>query len=97
MRKYKINPMVGLKELRENAEVYIREVEKGRSFLVLRRSKPIFKITPVDEWGDEGNWESVLDFTKIRKGGVPVEEVLKILDKIKKDEARGKISKKPRS
>jgi antitoxin (DNA-binding transcriptional repressor) of toxin-antitoxin stability system len=50
MRKYKTN-IIGFKELRENAEVYIREIEKGRSFLVIRRSKPIFKITPVDEWG----------------------------------------------
>jgi prevent-host-death family protein len=82
MKKYKINPIVGLKELRENAEVYIREVENGRSFLVMRRSKPIFKIVPVDEWGDEGNWETLIDFTKIKKGGVPIEDVLKVLRKI---------------
>ncbi len=82
MKKYKISPIVGLKELRENAEVYIREIEKGRSFLVMRRSKPIFKITPVDEWGDEGNWETIIDFTKIKKGGVPIEDVLKALHKI---------------
>jgi prevent-host-death family protein len=39
---------VGLKELRENMGKYIKEVQKGRTFIVLRRSKPVFKIVPVD-------------------------------------------------
>lgn len=92
MRKYKINPIIGLKELRENAEVYIREVENGKSFIVMRRSTPIFKIIPVDEWGDEGNWETLVDFTKIKKGGVPIEDVVKALQKL--NGSNSKISKK---
>ena len=43
-------PIVGLKELRENMGSYISAVEKGRTFLVLRKSKPIFRMNPVDEW-----------------------------------------------
>ena len=61
----KISQIVGLKELRQNTERYISEVNRGKSFTVVRRSKPIFRILPVDEWGDEGIWETVLDFTKL--------------------------------
>lgn len=66
--------IVGLKELRENVNSYINAVEKrGDSFIVLRRSKPVFKITPLSE--DE-EWETVIDFTKIKKGGVSLKELL---------------------
>ncbi|MEK7209196.1 MAG: type II toxin-antitoxin system prevent-host-death family antitoxin [Patescibacteria group bacterium] len=74
--------IIGLKELRENTEDYIKQVKRGRSFLVVRRSKPVFRVEPVDEWGDEGQWETVVDFTKIKKGGVPAEIVLKHLRKL---------------
>ena len=77
-----MNKIIGLKELRENTEEYISQVKKGRSFTVVRRSKPLFKITPVDEWGDEGTWETVVDFTEINPKGVPVKDVLKALRKI---------------
>ena len=76
---------IGLKELRENVETYVSEVKKGKSFIVVRRSKPIFKISPVEE--DESLWETVIDFTRIKKGGVPISELLSRLwymDKISK-------------
>ena len=41
--------VIGLKELRTNLDIYLNELSKGRSFLVVRRSKPIFKISPPDE------------------------------------------------
>jgi len=68
--------IIGFKELREHADTYIAQVKRGKSFIVVRRSKPIFKITPPDE---EELWETVVDFTKIRKGGVPAKDVLKYL------------------
>ncbi len=74
--------IIGLRELRENTEEYVSQVKKGKSFTVVRRSKPIFRITPVDEWGDEGIWENVIDFTEIKSGGVPVKEVLIALRKL---------------
>lgn len=67
--------IVGLKELRENIETYISQVKKGRSFVVVRRSKPLFKITAIME-EDGGAWERVVDFTKIKKGGVPIADLL---------------------
>ena len=70
------NSIVGLKELRENMDSYISQVKKGRSFVVVRKSKPVFKLTPLDVWGDEGVWEKVVDFTKIKKGGVLLADVL---------------------
>ena len=65
---------MGLKELRENVDIYIKAIEKkGDSFIVLRRSKPVFKISPLNE--DE-EWETAIDFTQIKKGGVPLKELL---------------------
>lgn len=72
---------VALKELRENMEKYVGRVNKGESFTVLRRSRPVFNITPVDEWGDEGAWETVVDFTRVNKDGVPARDVLRALKK----------------
>lgn len=73
----KQNNIVGLKELRENLETYISKVKKGGSFIVVRKSKPVFRIAPADE--DESAWETIVDFTKIKKGGVKAQEVLKWL------------------
>ena len=74
--------IIGFKELRENAGKYISAVEKGKVFTVVRRSRPIFKMIPVDEWVDEGLWTKVVDFTKFRKGGVKAEEVLASLKRL---------------
>ena len=69
------NNIVGLKELRTDTESYINKVKKGESFVVVRRSKPIFKVSPIDE--EDGVFrETVVDFTKIKKGGVALEDVL---------------------
>lgn len=76
--KQKTN-MIGFKDLREHAEKYIKQVEKGQSFTVLRRSKPIFKISPVET---EDVWESIIDFTELDPEGVSASEILKKLKKI---------------
>ena len=75
--------IVGLKELRQDTDKYISQVQRGRSFVIVRRSKPIFKMAPVDEWGDEGVWETVVDFRKINPKGVPATDVLKALKKLR--------------
>ncbi|MDO8555278.1 MAG: hypothetical protein Q7R75_01805, partial [bacterium] len=60
---------------RQNVNTYIAEVRKGKSFIVIRRSRPIFKLSPLD---DESRdlWERVIDFTKIKKRGIPVKDLL---------------------
>ncbi len=71
--------IVGLKELRENLGAYERRVQRGDSFIVMKRSKPIFKISPIDE---EEGWESILDFTKTSTKGMPAKELLARLKKL---------------
>ncbi len=36
----------------------------------------------VDGFGDEGEWETIVDFTKIKPNGVPATEVLKALKEL---------------
>lgn len=74
--------IVGLKELRKNMDSYISGVQKGKSFIVVRRSQPIFRLSPADMWGDEGTWETVADLTKIKKGGVPLDDVIASLKRL---------------
>lgn len=66
--------IIGLKELRENTDAFITQVAKGNSFIVVRKSKPVFRITAPDDTDEL--WESVIDFTKIQKGGVTIEALL---------------------
>lgn len=51
---------------------YVDKTAEGHSFVVIKQSKPIFKITPIEE----ELWETVIDFTKIQKGGVDIDEIL---------------------
>lgn len=74
--------IIGLRELREKTEDFIEKIEKGKSFVVVKRSHPVFKIVPVDMWGDEGLWESVADFTEVNKKGVSAKYILKSLHKL---------------
>ena len=68
--------IIGLKNFRQNIKKYHSAVQKGESFIVVRKSKPLFQIVPLD---DEGVWERVVDFTEIKKGGVTINELLKAL------------------
>ena len=74
--------IIGLKDLRVNMDKYIKAVDKGQSFTVVRRSKPIFAVTPLDEWGDPvGEWSEGLDFRDMPGGGMLAEDFLKLLKK----------------
>jgi len=68
--------IIGLKELRTNMSEYAKRARVGQSFIVFKQSKPLFKITPLES--DE-DWEEMIDFTKIKKGGVDIKELLKRL------------------
>lgn len=73
-----MDTIIGLKELREKLPVYERRVREGRSFIIMKRSKPIFKICPVDE----GGWETIIDFTKFRRDGISAKELLMRLKRL---------------
>ncbi|MFH1956288.1 MAG: type II toxin-antitoxin system prevent-host-death family antitoxin [Patescibacteria group bacterium] len=66
--------IVGLKDLRQNMADYAKKVQKGRSFIIVKQSKPLFRIAPISEEKEE--WQEVIDFTKLRKGGVEIKEIL---------------------
>ncbi len=66
--------IIGLKELRENVGRYASAVRSGKSFIVVRKSKALFRIEPV--FDKSGDWEEVVDFTKIKKGGVRIKDIL---------------------
>lgn len=68
---------VSLKELREQFPKYIDAIAKGQSFTIVKRSKPIFQIGPVS---DEGNWQTIVDFTSIKERGVSADEIVKALE-----------------
>ena len=70
-----MNNIIGLKELRENINTFIAQVDKGKSFIIVRKSKPIFKLSPLND-NEEAEWESLIDFTKIKKGGVKIKDIL---------------------
>ncbi len=71
-----MDKFIALKDLRLNMEKYVEEIQKGHSFVVIKRSKPVFKISPVNE---DGDWEEIVDFTKIKQGGVNVNDLLSSL------------------
>ena len=68
--------LIALKDLRLNMDKYATAVKAGKSFIVLKQSKPLFKLTPVDE---DSSWEEVINFAKIKKGGVNINELLAAL------------------
>jgi len=66
--------IVPFKEFRLNSMKYISSLEKGASFLVVKRSRPVFRLEPVDEV-----WENIGDFTTLTGGGISAKELLKLL------------------
>jgi prevent-host-death family protein len=66
--------IIGLREFRENTETFIKQVAMGESFVVVRKSRPVFRISASDEADDL--WERAIDFTKIKKGGVALKDLL---------------------
>jgi antitoxin (DNA-binding transcriptional repressor) of toxin-antitoxin stability system len=69
--------IIGLKDLRLNIEKYIKLIQKGHSFTVIRKSNPVFKLEPIDKWGDEGTWDIIADFSSLQpENGIPMSDLL---------------------
>jgi len=64
--------LVALKEFRQDVEKFASRVAKGGTLIITKRSRPLFRIGPVDD----GTWEEVVDFTKFKRGGIRVEDLL---------------------
>jgi prevent-host-death family protein len=67
--------IIALKDFRLHTQSYISKVAKGESFVVVKRSRPAFRLEPIAD-----QWETVVDFTKINKSGVDAKEILSALE-----------------
>ncbi len=67
-QKVQKEQIIGLKELRLDTEKYIKKIAKGESFVVVKRSKPVFIISKVKE-----KWETILDVSD--EGGIPLKDL----------------------
>ena len=72
-----MNKIVGLKEFRENVAGYASKVRGGKSFIIVRRSRPLFRVAPISGLDEE--WEEVIDFTRVKKGGIKIKDLLERL------------------
>jgi len=68
--------LITIKELREDLPAIINRVSRGGEFLVFKKSKPVFRLSAPES---DDAWETVVDFTKIKKGGIKIAELLKAL------------------
>ena len=79
-----MSTIIGIKELRQDMEHYAREVKRGRSFIVVKHSRPVFSIVSVlQTLEDEKQWQTVLNFHEIRKGGVSFDDLGTALKELK--------------
>lgn len=65
---------IGLKELRINTKKYVDIIRKGGHVVVMRRTRPLFIMIPC--YDEKTEWKIVTDFTKIKRGGILLEDVL---------------------
>jgi antitoxin (DNA-binding transcriptional repressor) of toxin-antitoxin stability system len=75
-QKYTQEQVIGLKEFRLDTEKYIEEINKGNNFLVVKRSKPVFRLEPVKQ-----EWETIGSFVDTKSSGVKAEKLLAALKK----------------
>ncbi len=66
--------IVSTKAFRQNFPKYQKLVEKGVSITIVKRSKPIFKIEPVDAEFDQRLLEALMDYEE-GKNFVPYDEL----------------------
>ncbi|PIR46544.1 MAG: hypothetical protein COV07_03925 [Candidatus Vogelbacteria bacterium CG10_big_fil_rev_8_21_14_0_10_45_14] len=102
-----MNTIIGLKEFRVNLPKYEAEIKKGRSFTVVKRSRPAFRVLPPDPWEglpevdpneDSKGWETLVDFRKLTKDGNGIEagELLRRIQRVnaEEDKKRSKAKRK---
>ncbi len=65
---------ISTKELRENLPKVRAGLRRGQSYTIIYRSKPIANLRPINT--DEDRWETAVDFTKLKKGGIEIDDLL---------------------
>ena len=59
----------------KNIQKYAKKIKLRQSFIVFKKSKPLFKISPTEK----NLWEKVIDFTKTEKKGINIKKILQHL------------------
>lgn len=78
--------IIGLKELRTDAQRIINKVAQGQSFTVVKRSKPVFRVVPASNpKADLAAWRKLAGVWKGRKGPDPVKWQRKIRAESERD------------
>ena len=72
--KFTKEQILPFKEFRLNAPKYIKALDGGASFLIMKRSRPAFRLEPVSEI-----WENIGDFSTLRGGGISAKKLLQAL------------------
>ncbi|MDR2063207.1 MAG: type II toxin-antitoxin system prevent-host-death family antitoxin [Candidatus Nomurabacteria bacterium] len=76
--------IISLKDFRNNVQKYADMVEDGDTFVVMKRSEPIFKVvSPREEWEE-------IDLTDENDNGMPIEEFKAILEKVIAEDENGR-------
>jgi len=57
LKKWEMNKtnLISVRELRLEMPRYINEIARGKTYIVLKRSKPVFKISPVLSRFEQGS------------------------------------------
>lgn len=73
-----MSKVVSIKEFRNNLSYFADMVDQGDTVIVIRRSVPAFKITPVESIEADDKWEELVDFTNGgKKKGISAKKLLK--------------------
>jgi prevent-host-death family protein len=60
---------IGAFDAKTKLSELLRETERGRSFVISRRGKPVARLVPADLPADETDWHRLNDaFQQIRRG-----------------------------
>ncbi len=69
-------------ELLKQVDALAKRDYTSRSDIIRQALLSKVRATQTDEWGDEGNWETVADFRDLPGGGMPADEFIARLKKL---------------
>lgn len=76
--------IIGLKKFREDVQAVAESVAKGNEYVVVKRSKPLFRVIPADSKANLAAWKKFAGIWKGRK----IPDPLKWQRKIRRESER---------
>jgi len=67
------------KELLKQVDALAKRDYTSRSDVIRQALLDRIRRPIADEWGDEGNWENIADFSDMPGGGLPADDFIKAL------------------